>query len=153
MAGEHQPARPLGDLLTVGPGAVEQVHLHQALPVEHGHGLDDGEVDRIVQIEAQHLPLGLHDPDDPVALATNADALTQGACIAEQLVPHLAAQYHEGAGVTGVVRRQEAAQGGVHLPHLGHGRADAEDHGAAAAPAGFDGGVALNHGHHGLDLG
>ena len=84
---------------------VEQIDLHQALAVEHAERPPDGDEDGIIQVEAQHLALGLHDADHAVRLPTDTHPLAQGRFIAEKLPLQCCTQHCKSAAASGFLGR------------------------------------------------
>ena len=112
-----------------------------------------GHVGHVVDVEAHHLALGLHDADHAEAGAGDADELAEGASLAEELARELRAEHGEGSAAPRVALRPEGALPGAEAPE-GREVGGGPEHGhAAAALAGLDAGEAHRDRHHGLDAG
>ena len=72
------------------------VDLGDVAPVEELHGAPERDEDHVVEVEPEHLPLGLHDADDGEARLANADARAERAPVGEQLAGGLRAEDADG---------------------------------------------------------
>ena len=66
-----------GQYVGISALLIQDVDLHQAVAVEHRHRATDRDVDRVIEIEAEHLSLGFHASDNAVGLSTDADTFTE----------------------------------------------------------------------------
>src|SRR5690606_38766612 len=120
-----------------GALAEGDIDFAQAFAVEQLQAAIDGDVDDVVEIEAEHLALRLHHADDAKPVATDTHQLTEWIGIAEQLRAHLVTEHDIGALDT-IVLRQESAERDAHAPGLRQFGAAADHHGIALATAGID---------------
>ncbi len=126
---------------------IDQIDFKQAFPVEQLQPFARRNIDRIVQVNPQHIALGLHHADYPIAVAADAYPFAQRVAVAEQFVAHFCPQDREGPGRPRIIRRQELTDGHVKLERSVEFMTDAVDRRAPLAAAAFHGSIALNHGH------
>ena len=94
---------------------VEHVDLEQPLPVEQLEAARGRNVDRVVEVDADHVALRFHDADDAVALAADADPVAERVRAAVELRVELRAEHGDVARALELVGRQERAGGDVEL--------------------------------------
>src|SRR5574340_533203 len=70
------------------------------------HRARGGNVDGVVQVEAEHLAFRLHHADHAVALTADAQVAAERVLPGEQLLPDLRAEHDKGACLLRVVRGQ-----------------------------------------------
>ena len=77
MPGDQDAFGRIRHLLGRGSLSVEEVNFHQPFLIEKAQGACCGDIDPVIEIEAQHLPLGLHHSDDTVSLACDSHPLPE----------------------------------------------------------------------------
>ena len=133
--------------------AIEHVDFHHPVAVEQLQRQGCRDVGGIVDVKAQHLPLGRQHADHAEAHAAEAHFLAQRVGVAEQRLRQGVTQHHRRARGDQIVLGHELAARQGHAPHLGRLRADAEGQGAAAFASEFGGQLAADHRGHGLHAG
>ena len=132
---------------------IGQVDGHQAVAVEQFQRTRRRDIGRVVEVDAEELPLRLHDADDTELEVADAGPRSQGAFRAEQFRLQLGPQHNKRAGAFRFVIRQELAAAEFHPVNIRHVRALAIDDGTAQAAVGLDLGIAPHHGGHAGDVG
>ena len=97
------------------------------MPVEELEAARGGNVDRVVEVDADHVALRFHDADDAIALAADADPVAERVAAAVELRVQLGAEHGDVARALELVGRQERADGHVELERLVEVGADGVD--------------------------
>src|SRR5574343_1652886 len=129
-----------------------QVDFVEAVAVEDFEGAGGRDEGRVVEVDAEKLPLGFEDADDAELVGADAQLGAERVLAAEQFVLELGAEDDQASGALGIVRGQELAGAHLALEDVQHLRADAIDRGPAQAAVGADFGVAPDAGRHADDV-
>ncbi len=135
MAGDQHPPNLGGDIGLCLPGAIDDVDLLQPLLVEQRLGVSGGQIDHVVQIKAQKLPLGGKYSGHPKTAITGAQQTSRRIAPGKQLSRHLGPQHRIGAGHGTVVRGQKTSLHQGESPAGERRRTCAQNGGAAGEPA------------------
>ena len=135
VAGDQHPPDLGGDLGLRLPGAIDDVDLLQPLLVEQRLGVSGGQIDHVVQIKAEKLPLGGQHPGHPKTAITGAQQTARRIAAGKQLRRHLGPQHRIGAGHGTVIRRQKTPLHQGKSPAGERRRACAQNGGAAGQSA------------------
>ena len=118
-------------------GASREVDLGQLVLVEEALARPPPGRRPVVDVEAEDLALGLHDPDDEEAPAADADALAERASSRRRARARASARAPpSGAAPAGIARRQEAALADAEPEHARACRRSRRRRARAAAVAG-----------------
>ena len=109
MLFDQQFLGPAGDFIGVAARGVQDIDFHQAVLVEESHGPGRWDVDRIVQVKAQHLTFGCQDADHPVPFPADTDPLVQGVFVTKEFFFDRTAQHGVSPGRPGIVIGQKMA--------------------------------------------
>ena len=152
--GEHRAdPRPRRAGMRLGAGG-DHVDLHQLVEVEQVHRGGHRHVGGVVEVEAEELPLRLHDADHQEATGRRSAPAGRAADSAPKISrASLGPSTRRARPGGGIHRRQEGALADAELPGLRHLVADAVDEDAAAAVAALDPRLADDHRDHALHPG
>ena len=91
--GSRDPLDAGDDLFDRRVLGVQHVDLERPLPVEQLEAARGGDIDRVIEIDAHHVALRLHDADDAIAQAADADTLPRRVRGAVELRVELRAEH------------------------------------------------------------
>ena len=131
MAGDQHPPDLGGDLGLRLPGAIDDVDLLQPLLVEQRLSMGRRQIDHVVQIKAEKLPLGRQHPGHPKTAITGPQQTPRPIAPGKQLRRHLGPQHRIGAGHGAVIRGQKTPLHQGESPAGERRRTCAQNRGAA----------------------
>jgi hypothetical protein len=87
--------------------------------VEHPHREGDGDVDGVIEIEAERVALGRHDSDHAKSRVRDSNHLSECVLITEEFALHLRTEHCDRAGATRIGVVHELTLADLELPDLG----------------------------------
>ena len=130
-----------------------QVDLQKLVEIEDPHGLGDGDVGRVIQIEPQKHPLGLHQTHDAKPGAGDLDELSEGVVVAKKLLFELGSDHRLSRPSPRIPGWPVGAHTHTPLPNGCHLGGDTVDVDAPTTTPRFDPGRAKGHGDDIFDVG